>query len=94
MTQAGARSMALLRMVLLIRSSRPSADLVPLVRKAVMEVDAEQAVFGFTPMAELMDSELSLNRLNLALLGALSAVALFLAVVGVYGVSAPLRSET
>jgi len=95
MTQAGARSMRLLRMALLIRSARPSADLVPLVRKAVMEVDSEQAVFGFMTMADLMDSELSLNRLNLALLGTLSAVALFLAVVGVYGVSAhALRQRT
>ncbi len=77
-----------LRMALLVRSARPVADLGPLIRSAVAGVDAEQAVFGLMPLSDLMESELSLNRLNLALLGTLALVALFLSVVGVYGVTA------
>jgi putative ABC transport system permease protein len=76
-----------LRMALLIRSSRASNELSASVRAAVAAADGEQAAFGLMPLAELMESELSLHRLNLALLGVLSSVALFLAVVGVYGMS-------
>src|SRR6185436_14920658 len=55
---------------------------------AISSVDAEQAAYGFMSLGELMDSELSLNKLNLQLLGSLGAVALLLAVIGVYGVTA------
>jgi putative ABC transport system permease protein len=77
-----------LRMALLVRSARASNDLVPSLRAAIASVDPEQAAFGFMPLAELMASELSVNRLILALLGVLSTIAVFLAVVGVYGMSA------
>jgi putative ABC transport system permease protein len=86
-TQAGSWRVAL-RMALLVRSPRPPGDLIPLIRAAIAQVDAEQAASGFMAMGDLMESELSLNRLNLALLSVLSTVALFLAVIGVYGVTA------
>lgn len=88
MTQSDSTWMALLRMALLVRSDRPVGDLIPLVRTAVADVDTEQAASRFMAMGDLMESELSLNRLNLALLGVLSTVALFLAVIGIYGVTA------
>ena len=53
-----------------------------------MRADPEQAGFGFMSLGELIDSELSLNRLNLILLSVLAGVALVLAIVGVYGVAA------
>jgi putative ABC transport system permease protein len=43
---------------------------------------------GFIDLGELMQHELSLNRLNLVLLGVVSTVAPFLSVVGVYGLAA------
>ena len=58
------------------------------IRRAISSVDAEQAAFGFMSLGDLMGSELSLNKLNLQLLGALGVVALLLAVIGVYGVTA------
>ena len=76
------------RMASVIRTDRPAGELVPVVRGAIMRADPEQAGFGFMGLAELMDSELSLNRLNLILLSGLAAVALVLALVGVYGVAA------
>jgi predicted permease len=88
LTQAESTRTALLRMAILVRSTRPTADLVTLVRAAIAEVDPDQAAFGFMTMRDRMEEELSLNRLNLALLGVLSTVSLFLAVVGVYGVTA------
>jgi putative ABC transport system permease protein len=76
------------RMAMLVRSDRAIGELVPLVRAAIARADPEQAAFGFMGLAELMGSELSLNRLNLILLSVLAGVALLLAIVGVYGVTA------
>ena len=76
-----------LRMALVVRTVRPSGDVIPLIRLAISEVDEEQAAHGFMAIGDLMQSELSLNRLNLALLSVLAAFALFLAVIGVYGVT-------
>lgn len=86
-TQADSWRVAL-RMALLVRSPRPIGDLIPLIRAAIAQVDPEQAASGFMAMGDVMESELSLNHLNLALLSVLSTVALFLAVIGVYGVTA------
>ena len=58
------------------------------MRRAIASVDPEQAAFGFMSLGDLMGSELSLNKLNLQLLGTLGVVALLLAVIGVYGVTA------
>jgi putative ABC transport system permease protein len=76
------------RMAVLVRSDRPIGELTLDVRRAISAADAEQAAYGFLTLGELMDSELSLNKLNLQLLGTLGAVALLLAVIGVYGVTA------
>jgi predicted permease len=86
-TQIEARQVAL-RMALLARTVRAPDDVIPLIRAAIADVDPEQAASGFMTMEALMESELSLNRLNLVLLSVLSTVALFLAVIGVYGVTA------
>jgi predicted permease len=76
------------RMALLVRSDRPIGELTLLARGAIMRADAEQAAYGFMSLAELMNSELSLNVLTLNLLALLAGVALVLAIVGVYGVTA------
>jgi putative ABC transport system permease protein len=76
------------RIAILVRSDRPVGEMTLEARRAISSVDAEQAAYGFMSLAELMDSELSLNKLNLQLLGTLGAVALLLAVIGVYGVTA------
>jgi ABC-type antimicrobial peptide transport system permease subunit len=76
------------RMAIVVRTDRPLGEMTIAMRRAISSIDAEQAAFGFMSLGELMDSELSLNRLNLQLLGALGAVALLLAVIGVYGVTA------
>ena len=76
------------RMAILVRSDRPVGEMTLEARRAISSVDAEQAAYGFMTLEELMGSELSLNKLNLQLLGTLGAVALLLAVIGVYGVTA------
>jgi putative ABC transport system permease protein len=76
------------RMAFVVRTDRPAGELTPLVRGAIMRADPEQAGFGFMNLAELIEGEVSLNRLNLMLLSILAGVALLLAIVGVYGVAA------
>ena len=76
------------RMAIVVRTDRGFGEMTPAVRRAIADVDPEQAAFGFMGLGELMGSELSLNKLNLQLLGTLGVVALALAVVGVYGVTA------
>jgi len=76
------------RMALLVRTDRPLGEMTMEMRRAIASANPEQAAYGFMSLGDLMDSELSLNVLNLRLLGALSAVALLLAVIGVYGVTA------
>jgi predicted lysophospholipase L1 biosynthesis ABC-type transport system permease subunit len=75
-------------MAMLVRTTRPVGEMTIEMRRAIARVDPEQAAYGFMSLAELMNSELSLNVLNLKLLGGLSVVAVLLAVLGVYGVTA------
>jgi predicted lysophospholipase L1 biosynthesis ABC-type transport system permease subunit len=77
-----------LRMALVVRSPRTVADLTPAIRGAIAAVDPEQAAYGLMALDDLMESELSLNRLSLFLLGALATIAVVLAVMGVYAVAA------
>jgi ABC-type antimicrobial peptide transport system permease subunit len=76
------------RVAVLVRSDRPIGEMTLEARRAIARVDAEQAAYGFMTLDDLMGSELSLNKLNLQLLGTLGAVALLLAMIGVYGVTA------
>src|SRR6185436_3558432 len=76
------------RMAVLVRTDRPVGEMTKAMRAAIASVDPEQAAFGFMTLGELIDSELSLNALSLRLLGSLGIVALLLAVIGVYGVTA------
>jgi putative ABC transport system permease protein len=76
------------RMAMLVRTDRPLGEMTQDMRRAIAGVNPEQAAYGFMTLGELMGSELSLNKLNLQLLGTLGAVALLLAVIGVYGVTA------
>jgi len=76
------------RMATVVRTDRPLGEMTVAIRRAISTVDAEQAAYGFMSLGDLMGSELSLNKLNLQLLGALGVVALLLAVIGVYGVTA------
>ena len=83
------------RMALLVRTDRSPAQIQTEMRKALARVDPDQAMYGFMGLGELMNSELSMNKLSLILLGTLGGVALLLATVGVYAVtSAAVRQRT
>jgi putative ABC transport system permease protein len=76
------------RMAMILRRPGGFADLPTEIRRAVAAVDPELSASSFKGLSDLMDSELSLNRLSLNLVAGLALVAVVLAIIGVYGVTA------
>ncbi|MGI9182198.1 MAG: ABC transporter permease [Longimicrobiaceae bacterium] len=70
----------------LLRTDGDPRALAPALRAAVHELDPSLAVFGVEPLAETLSRSVSQRRFLLVLLGSFAALALLLAVVGVYGV--------
>lgn len=75
-------------MNLLVRTDVDPHSLVSEVRAQIAAIDPEQPVTGIQTIDELLDSSRAQPRFTMLLLGAFSATALVLAVVGIYGVLA------
>jgi len=73
-------------MTLMVRSELPAQTLAAAVRREVLAVDPEVPVYDIKTMSEVLDGSLSGRRFNMALSAIFAAVALALAVVGIYGV--------
>ena len=69
-----------------IRSRLAPAALAASLRKIVAELDPVQPVSEEAELSTLVDGELSQPRFNVLLLGGMAALALLLALVGIYGV--------
>lgn len=72
--------------LLFARSSMPQADLARSMRQAVAAVDKNQPVWLISSMENLLADSVSTQRFSLLMLGGFSALALILAMMGVYGV--------
>jgi putative ABC transport system permease protein len=72
--------------ILVIRSRSPVEALLPSIRRAIKEIDPDVPVISAASMNELLARELARPRFNTALLDVLGALALALAVTGLYGV--------
>jgi putative ABC transport system permease protein len=72
--------------ILFVRSSLSKADIARSIRQAVAAVDRNQPIQLITPMDELLADSVSARRFTMLLLGGFSALALMLAMMGVYGV--------
>jgi len=75
-------------MNLLVRTASEPHGMVSAVRAQVAAIDSDQPVTNIQTVNELMDSSRADPRLFLTLLGVLSAMALVLAIIGIYGVLA------
>jgi putative ABC transport system permease protein len=73
---------------LVIRTAGDPAKLAGAAREAIWSVDPQQPVSNIQTMDEIVAEEVSDPRMAMILLGALAALALLLAAVGVYGVLA------
>ena len=72
-------------MYVLVRTKGDPTALVPTIRRAVAEIDPEQPV-GHRTLTQQMDNAVAQPRLYTLLVGLFAALALLLAMVGVYGV--------
>src|SRR5256885_5855091 len=75
-------------MSLVVRSSSPSASVVPAITSAVHEIDKQTPVTDVATMDEVISNSLSQRRFNMLLLAAFAGLAVLLAAVGIYSVLA------
>jgi ABC-type antimicrobial peptide transport system permease subunit len=71
-----------------VRGTLPERELLSVLRNAVREVDPSQPIYAVRTLADLKHTALTTRRSNTTLITAFGALALLLAVVGVYGVMA------
>ena len=79
--------------ILFVRSSLPKADLARRIHQAVAAVDKNQAILLITSMEDLLFDSVSARRFIMLSLGGFSALALILAMMGVYGVVSYMVAE-
>jgi predicted permease len=72
----------------LVRSSRPSAALIPEMRRAIWQIDPQVAIPTLKSMDDQVSDSVATDRFQAMLLSGFGAAALLLALLGVYGVLA------
>ncbi len=77
---------------IVLRASLPPQSLGPAVRRAVAEVDPNLPIVRLSPMSEIVAGSLATSRFVALLLGAFAALAVLLAVVGLFGVASSIAS--
>lgn len=73
---------------LIVRTDLPAALLVPSLRQEVWALDKDQPVSTGSALSDLIRQSLSQRRMNMILLGVFAGLALVLAAVGLYGLTA------
>jgi putative ABC transport system permease protein len=76
-----------------VRAASNPISLVPAIRDAVRQVDSQLAVERPQLLRDVLDQTLSSQRMMATLVGLFSAVALILAVLGLYGVMAHVATQ-
>jgi len=74
------------RMYLAVRTSSDPTNLTSAIREQVRAIDPDQPIYEVSTMDNLLATSVSRRRLNMILFAAFSAIALVLAIVGIYGV--------
>ncbi|WP_321472379.1 ADOP family duplicated permease [uncultured Paludibaculum sp.] len=69
-----------------VRGTRPTQELVALVRQAAAEIDPRQAIAGTATLGDLIDRDTARHRFNMIVLVWFAACAVILAAAGVYSV--------
>jgi putative ABC transport system permease protein len=79
--------------MLFVRASLPKAELARSIRQAVAAVDKNAPIHNIISMEELLSDSVSTRRFTMSLLVGFSALALTLAMMGVYGVVSYMVSQ-
>jgi ABC-type antimicrobial peptide transport system permease subunit len=73
---------------LVVRSTVPSASLVPQIRAAIAQIDPEVPVSDVRPLADIVAADTAARGVQARVLGAFAAMALMLAAVGLHSLLA------
>lgn len=73
-------------MTVILKASGDPNQLIAAVRQQVKAIDTDQPIYGIRTMDEIRAESVAPERLNLTLLSIFAAIALVLAMVGIYGV--------
>ena len=73
-------------MTLLVRTAANPGGTAPALRRAVLSIDKDQPISGIKTMDDYLAGSVSKQRLAVVMLGVFAALALILAVLGIYGV--------
>jgi predicted permease len=76
------------QVALVVRGTLPEREMLAALRTAVRDIDPNQPIFAVRTLTDLMNSSLTTRKANTTLITAFGALALLLAVLGVYGVMA------
>jgi putative ABC transport system permease protein len=77
-------------LTLVVRTRTEPAAMIETIRREILAIDPEQAVFNVATMDEVLASSISLRRVSMFLLAGFAALALLLAAIGIYGVLAQI----
>ena len=75
-------------MTLVVRTRGDPAAMAEPIRREILAIDPEQAVFNVATMEHVVAESISLRRVSMILLAGFAALALLLAAIGIYGVLA------
>jgi putative ABC transport system permease protein len=92
MTQKQMAWKRFVNVVVRTRASEPTSS-ADAVKQAVWKVDAQLPITHLQPMTEVMSESTSERRFNMVLLSAFAGLALVLAMVGIYGITAYMVTQ-
>jgi len=77
-------------MAVVVKTTTEPAAMLTTMRQQVSQLDPALPIFGIQTMREIQNNSVAPERLNLGLLGGFAALALILAIIGLYGLSPSL----
>ena len=75
-------------LTLVVRTRTEPSSMIEVVRREILAIDPEQAVFNVATMDRVVSESISLRRISMFVLAGFGALALLLSAIGIYGVLA------